>query len=84
MKHNLTLYVGDKDENDWLIQMLDDWSMNRPDIEFMTESVHINPSKAVQLRLTQLPALIFNGDIIVQGDPITWVPHFLDQILFGD
>lgn len=81
MKHHLLLYVGDQDEYAWLIRMLDNWSLEHPEVEFLTESIHTNPAQAVQLRVTHLPALVFDGHIVAQGQPVTWVPRFLDQIL---
>lgn len=83
MKQRLTLYVGDRSEHTWLIRLLNEWSTQHPEIDFSTESVHVDPAKAVQLRITQLPALVFKEHIVVQGDPITWVPRFLDQVLFN-
>lgn len=82
MKQRLTLYVGDQSEHMWLIRLLDEWSTQHPEIDFSTESVHIDPARAVQLRITRLPALVFKEHIVAQGDPITWVPRFLDQVLF--
>ena len=83
MKQKMTLYIGDQDQHTWLVRILNRWSTQHPEIEFSTESVHVDPVRAVQLRLTHLPALIFEGHIVAQGDPITWLPHFLDQVLLS-
>ena len=77
MKQKLTLYVGDQNQHTALVQLLGEWSVQHPEIDFSTESVHVDPALAVQLRVTRLPALIFQGHIVAQGDPITWITRFL-------
>ena len=83
MKQKLTLYVGDQNQHTALVQLLGEWSVQHPEIDFSTESVHVDPARTVQLRVTRLPALIFEGHVVAQGDPVTWVPHFLDQVLLS-
>lgn len=81
MKHYLILYIGEKTEKNELIEWLQDWCMEQHEIDFRVESIHHNPAKAVQLRLTQLPALVLNNRVIVQGNSIAESSHALGQLL---
>lgn len=84
MRQNLTLVLGKQGDYVWLIRLLEDWGMRHPEVEFTTESIHADPSKAVRLHVTQLPALIYNDHVVAQGDPVTWVTRLLDLVLFSN
>jgi hypothetical protein len=76
----LTLFVGDTDTDVSVRQILNSWSTRQPNITLHCESVHMNPAAVVRLGITELPALVTDGEIIAQGPPEYWVPELLSRI----
>lgn len=82
MKHLMTLYTGSAGTDSGARQMLRQWSAQRNDIVFTVESIHANPSEALRLQITQLPALVLEGMVVAQGPPEDWLSRlFLDRLL---
>ena len=80
----LTLFIGDSDTDVSVKQMLSSWSAAHSDVDLQYESVHKNPAAVVRLGITELPALVTDGEIIAQGPPETWVPELLSRMLAAD
>lgn len=81
MKRQLTLYVGEPEEHQYLMKILHAWGKEH-ELDFLIESVHSNPAKIVQLGISQLPALVFEKQILAQGDLVMWIPNLLEYVLF--
>ena len=76
----LTLFLGDSDADEVIKQMLEAWIIDKSGITLEYTSIHTNPTAVVRLGITNLPALVMQEEIIVQGAPENWVLPLLDRV----
>lgn len=79
MKH-LTLFLGDSEMDISVKQMLQTWSTHNSHIALGCQSIHENPADAVRLGISDLPALVFEDEILAQGALEKWVLPLLDRV----
>ncbi len=77
---HLTLYLGDSEADSTAKDLLEAWSEQMPTISLECHSIHADPVVAVRLGITQLPALVQEDEIIVQGAPQAWVLPLLNRV----
>lgn len=80
MKH-LILYLGSSDADDTIRQMLEEWIADNPDVTLDYKSIHDNPTAAVRLGITDLPALVMEDELVTQGTLENWVMPLLDRMI---
>ncbi len=77
---HLRLYLGDSEADSAARALLEAWSEQIPTISLECHSIHADPVAVVRLGITQLPALVQEDEIIVQGAPQSWVLPLLDRV----
>lgn len=80
----LTLYLGGSDTDATIKRILEEWSANRSDVSLHYASIHSDPAAVVRIGITHLPALVMEGELIVQGMPEKWFMALLDRLLVQD
>jgi|GEM_PF-2660307 len=81
---HLTLYYGDSSVDEPIKRMLEAWSVDNPDITLKCESIHNDPTSAVRLGITDLPALVMENEVIAQGSPENWVVTLIHRMVLQD
>lgn len=77
----LTLYFGDSATDEPIKQMLEAWSTDKPNITLKCESIHADPTSAVRLGITDLPALVLGEEVIAQGTPESWIIPLIHRMV---
>ena len=77
---HLTLFFGDSVTDQYIKQMLEDWSAGKPDITLKCESIHNDPTSVVRFGITDLPALVMESEVIAQGSPENWITPLLHRM----
>lgn len=77
---HLKLYTGDSASDTLAKEILEKWSVNRPDFVVEYLSIHIDPAIIVRLGIELLPALVFDDEVIAQGDPQVWGLSLIDRL----
>lgn len=69
----ITLYTGNTEIDRATRRKLQTWSAQHRHIDLLCESIHANPTVAVRLAITHLPALVTHDEVLAQGDPSDWL-----------
>lgn len=77
----LTLFFGDSAIDERIRCALKEWSAGHPQVTLKYVSIHDDPVAVVRLGITELPALVFEGTIIAQGEPERWISRLLHWIV---
>lgn len=77
---HLQLFLGNSDRDEAIKHLLDAWITDKTNIHLEYTSIHNNPSAVVRLGIKDLPALVWQDEIIVQGPTENWVLPLLDRV----
>ncbi len=73
MTKTVFLYTGSFEAGNVADERLTRWSATQPGIDIERRSVHDYPAEVVRLGITDVPALVVDGEVIAQGAPDLWL-----------
>lgn len=76
----IILYLGNSDLDQTIRQSIEEWHVYHSSLVVDLRSIHRNPTDAVRLGITDLPALVINNTLIAQGKLENWILPLLEHL----